>query len=264
MLIKELCATADADRGMYARIVRTLIVICTTVVHGAVPAQGGPPVVTDDPDTPGDGHWEINVGAIGEHTRNGWAIAAPDADINYGWGDHVQLKVDVPWTTNHERGEPWKSGLGTGFVGVKWRFIDQENTGFAMSTYPQFGHSILRASTRRGLAGHGSEFFLPIEVSTDLAGFGLAVEAGRNFVQKGADGWEAGVVGAHSCGGAVECIAEAHFSQIGGDWQTLLNFGVHWKLDEAMKVLAAAGRDLGARSNEQRSGIFYLGLQFTR
>src|SRR5207248_738988 len=26
-------------------------------------AQGGPPLITDDPDTPGPGYWEINVAA---------------------------------------------------------------------------------------------------------------------------------------------------------------------------------------------------------
>ena len=34
------------------------------VAVGAARAQGGPPLVTDDPDTPGDGHWEINLAAI--------------------------------------------------------------------------------------------------------------------------------------------------------------------------------------------------------
>jgi hypothetical protein len=27
-------------------------------------AQGGPPMVTDDPGTPGDGHWEINIASL--------------------------------------------------------------------------------------------------------------------------------------------------------------------------------------------------------
>ena len=27
-------------------------------------AQGGPPMITDDPDTPGPGYWEVNVSSI--------------------------------------------------------------------------------------------------------------------------------------------------------------------------------------------------------
>ena len=30
-------------------------------------AQGGPPFITDDPGTPGNRQWEINVGWLGTH-----------------------------------------------------------------------------------------------------------------------------------------------------------------------------------------------------
>src|SRR5215831_18405962 len=39
-------------------------------------AQGGPPMVTDDPGTPGDGHWEINIGSIATHSPGRWTVAA--------------------------------------------------------------------------------------------------------------------------------------------------------------------------------------------
>src|SRR5882757_592772 len=84
----------------------------------SVLAQGGPPLVTDDPDTPGNGHWEINLAAVGSHVPGLSQLALPDADINYGWGDHVQLKVDTPWLTADKSGEGVKSGLGTSEVGV--------------------------------------------------------------------------------------------------------------------------------------------------
>jgi hypothetical protein len=82
--------------------------------------------------TPGDGEWEINLAALGDRTRAGrWDVSLPDADINFGWGDRIQLKVDVPWTFVREPGEGWESDLGTGSVGVKWRFVDGgEGQGF--------------------------------------------------------------------------------------------------------------------------------------
>ena len=46
-------------------------------------------MATDDPGTPGDGKWEINLGVIGTHQRDGWLVDVPDADINYGLGDHI-------------------------------------------------------------------------------------------------------------------------------------------------------------------------------
>jgi len=227
-------------------------------------AQGGPPMVTDDPETPGDGHWEINIGAIATRTPGRWEVAAPDADINYGWGDRIQLKLDIPWVTARDDGERWKSGVGEAEVGVKWRFVDQERAGFSLSTYPQYGRSLLKSSIRRGLAADGHRFFLPLEFATELAGFGVAAEIGREFVQRGPNAWAAGVVAAHACGGEVECMAEIHTTQAAGEHQTLLNLGLRWKLDDALTVLAAAGRDVGVRSDEHRQALVYLGLQIKR
>ena len=115
-------------------------------------AQGGPPLVTDDPETPGAGKWETNFAVIYQRTRAGRSeVAAPDIDMNYGWGERIQLKLDVPWVFARESGEPWKSGLGKGDVGVKWRFIDEEKSGYSVSTYPQYVWNILPSSASRGI-----------------------------------------------------------------------------------------------------------------
>src|SRR5215831_17745582 len=101
-----------ARKGLRTRwwMVAVRLFVCAGVVATGANtwAQGGPPMVTDDPGTPGDGHWEINLGAIGTRTPGHWEIAAPDADINYGWGVRVQLKVDVPWLTTRDDGQHWK------------------------------------------------------------------------------------------------------------------------------------------------------------
>jgi hypothetical protein len=221
-------------------------------------------MVTDDPGTPGDGHWEINLGAIGTRTPGHLEIAAPDADINYGWGDRVQLKLEVPWVTTREDGQPWKSGAGDVGLGVKWRFIDQERAGVSVSTYPQYNRSLLDASVRRGITTDGHQVFLPLEIATETGGFGVAAEVGRNFVQGGSSQWQAGVVAGRACGGEVECMAELHTTWAPGDRQTLLNLGLHWKLSDSVAVLAAAGHDFGARSEAHRDAIVYLGLQLSR
>ena len=43
-------------------------------------------MVSDDPETPGKGHWEINLASIGARSALRWEVTAPDADLNYGWG----------------------------------------------------------------------------------------------------------------------------------------------------------------------------------
>lgn len=249
---------------MRTRIVWAAAIVLLALASGSAFAQGGPPLVTDDPETPGDGHWEINLATIGEHTSGRWNIAAPDADINYGWGEHVQLKVDAPWLFVHETGQPWKSGLGAPDVGVKWRFIDIEDSGFSMSTYPQYSRNWLSSSARRGISAPGGQLFLPIEASTVRHGFGLDAELGVNVVQYGPTEVAAGGIVAHSCGRSLECLGEVREVLASHDSQTLLNFGLHWKLDESMVVLAAAGRQFGSHSQEQQRLLFYLGIQLLK
>jgi hypothetical protein len=234
------------------------------VASTAVFAQGGPPLVTDDPETPGDGHWEINLATIGAHTSGRWDIAAPDADINYGWGEHIQLKVDVPWEFVHESGQAWKTGLGAPNVGVKWRFIDIEDSGFSMSTYPQYTRNWLSSTANRGINPPGGQFFLPIEVATEVRQFSLDAEAGPNIVQYGTTQWMVGGIVAHSCGRDLECLGEIRRTFAPDDSQTLLNFGLHWKLNESAIVLAAAGRQFGQHTDDQQRFLFYLGIQLLK
>ena len=232
---------------------------------GTARAQGGPPMVTDDPETPGDGKWEINLAGLGSRTRAGrWEVSVPDADINYGWGDRIQLKLDVPWTFVRESGERWKSGLGAGNVGVKWRFLDGGDGGLSMSTYPQYLSGWLQSSKKRGITSDEKEFFLPLEAAREVGGWSLDGEVGRNFVQHGTNQWVAGGIVAHACGEGRECLFEVHEAHAPHDSHTLLNLGLHWKLGESTVLLASAGREVGARSDEQQGSLFYLGIQVLR
>src|ERR1700730_11610703 len=76
-------------------------VLVTTVASALLPAhafaQGGPPLLTDDPDTPGPGHWEINIAALMEKTRSQRRVEVPRVDLNYGVGRRIQLKFEMPW-----------------------------------------------------------------------------------------------------------------------------------------------------------------------
>src|SRR2546428_9214509 len=50
-------------------------------------AQAGPPFVTDDPEPPPPGGWEINVPFIVERTPGKTDMDAPLFDLNYGLPD---------------------------------------------------------------------------------------------------------------------------------------------------------------------------------
>jgi len=56
-------------------------------------AQGGPPLETDDPGTPGAGHVELNLSMEAERDHGGTLYDAPRIDANLGLGTRFQLKL---------------------------------------------------------------------------------------------------------------------------------------------------------------------------
>src|SRR5438270_9237421 len=112
-------------------------------------AQAGPPLLTDDPETPGNNKWEINIAAIILQRRTERLWSTPLLDINYGLGERIQLKAEIPWMVLQSRsGGQNQTGPGSANVGVKWRFLDRKRHGFAMSTYPQLEFRTSAASVR--------------------------------------------------------------------------------------------------------------------
>jgi hypothetical protein len=98
-------------------------------------AQGGPPFLTDDPETADNNHFEINYGFIGARTPTSGAYQVPDFDINYGLGDRLQLKYEIPIALEETRAQPATppsspmpgsviGGLGESLMGIKWRFYE--------------------------------------------------------------------------------------------------------------------------------------------
>jgi hypothetical protein len=120
---------------------RIVILALPFLVAAAARAQGGPPFRTDDPDTPGNLHWEINFGFVGDRNPGSGVYQVPDVDINYGLGDRIQLKYEIPIALAETR--PTSStdplspsaqdsmqdgqvigGLGESQPGIKWRFYE--------------------------------------------------------------------------------------------------------------------------------------------
>ncbi|QMV18787.1 hypothetical protein GOB94_08905 [Granulicella sp. 5B5] len=117
------------------RRTRWLLLVILAILPRLAHAQGGPPFLTDDPETPGNQHWEINYGFIGDRNPGQGAYQVPDFDLNYGLGDRIQLKYELPIAIAETRTStptpatiaPPNSiatGLGESLLGVKWRFYE--------------------------------------------------------------------------------------------------------------------------------------------
>src|SRR2546423_565218 len=111
--------------------------------------QGGPPLISDDPGTPGNGKWEINTAFISARTPQKKTLEAPHVDFNYGLGDHTQLKYEVGYLLVDDRDSGWHNGVGNSLLGWKWRFLDEDRQGISMSIYPQLEINTPLGITRR-------------------------------------------------------------------------------------------------------------------
>src|SRR5438093_11936683 len=111
------------------------VAVCVAAFPQRIVAQGGPPLRTDDPQTPGNGHWEINVAWTLSQKQNERVFAIPLIAINYGLGQHIQLKAGVPWLVLQERRVRTQSGFGSANFGVTWRLVAEDRHGFGMSTH---------------------------------------------------------------------------------------------------------------------------------
>ena len=228
-------------------------------------AQGGPPMLTDDPGTPGAGSWEINAAYAQHRTHEETLHSVPYVDFNYGLGENIQLKYETAWLISEvPDNSGTKSGLDNSLFGVKWRFLDEKRDGFDMSVYPQLQVENGTGSVSRGIAEPGPNLFLPVEVAHDFGRFKIVGEAGYQIFHSTENEWVIGVLGATQVSESLEVMAELRsFSEKflnAGD--VVANVGMRHKLNEKVKLVASVGTGL---TNHPDSTTFltYVGVQIT-
>lgn len=152
----------------YRHLPAALAVVLPTI---ATPAWAGVPFVTDDPDTPDKGHFEINVAGQYTLNRNEQTGNIPSVEVNYGLTDHIELHILLPLAFEHPVGGASVSGLGDIELGVKYRFLDDDDEGWQPAI--AFAPSILvpTGNANRDLGSGRTQAFLPIWLSKDIGKF---------------------------------------------------------------------------------------------
>jgi Putative MetA-pathway of phenol degradation len=222
-------------------------------------AEAGPPFVTDDPETPPPGGWEINIPFIIEHTVGGTEMDAPLFDLNYGL-PNVQLKFEAPIRIVRQKNNR-AVGLGDPLLGIKWRFLADEKSKSQLGVYPQVRLPV--GDPRRGLGEGQAAYVLPFLVQKGWANWTLYGNVGywwqtaadqRNF-------WYAGAVLERELNERLTLGAELFGStpqERGGRAEVAFNVGGTWKANEHINLLCTAGRDIVGDARV----IAYVGLQF--
>lgn len=225
-------------------------------------AAAGPPLLTDDPDTPGDNNWEINVATTTEHTHDESSYETPLLDINYGVGDRIQLKYEVPYVVEKTQDAPTRSALGNSLLGVKWRFYDDaQNSGLSVSTYPQLELNTSKYARTHGLVDDTPNYLLPIEINRAFENFELGVEAGHWFTHKMPASNILGLSATRQITPAFEALGEIYNTWTQSEKrETLLDLGGRYTLRDHMLLLFMAGHSIGNAPAAEWVG--YLALQF--
>jgi hypothetical protein len=222
-------------------------------------------MVTDDPGTPGNGHWEINVAWTDQEQPGVRTIGLPLLDANYGVGDRLQLNYQASWNVIDAGSAAADSGMSDSQLACKWRFYDAGETGLQVSTYPRYTFvNPSSRSDRRGTADPNATFLLPAEVRHAFGRWSVNADFGRTFSGSASErGWMGGVcVGAEILKGW-EIDAEAHATTLDrlGSSEVILNAGVRHDFSEHLTLLLAVGADARNTIAPRSRLLTYAGLQ---
>ena len=222
-------------------------------------AQAGPPFVTDDPEPPPPGGWEINVPFILERSPGRTEMDSPLFDLNYGL-PNVQLKLEIPVKVVQVDADGTMAGAGDLLIGVKWRFLNNEQSKCQLGVYPQL--LLPTGDHGRGLGEGRSAFVFPVVAQKSWEKWTLYGNVGfwwhtasetRNYVYAGAvlkrEINERLTLGAELFGNSPK--------ERNGRSEVAFNIGGSLKLNEHINLLFTGGRDIVGDTH----ATAYVGLQ---
>jgi hypothetical protein len=131
----ELAVVVARSFSLLSRIGLAAVALLAISMRGAL---AGPPFLTDDPEPTDTGHFEDYLHS--DATRAGGATfgTAVGLEINYGAFADTQISADLPLGYQTERHDSTRFGLGDATLGVKYRFIEEDDAGWRpqVSFYP--------------------------------------------------------------------------------------------------------------------------------
>jgi hypothetical protein len=222
-------------------------------------------MITDDPGTPGDGHWEINVAWTEQETPGSTLVGIPLLDANYGVGDRIQLNYQASWNSLRLSDYPTRSGMSDSQLAVKWRFYDAGEDGLKVSMYPRFSFLDPDShSDRRGTADSSPAFLMPIEVLEDFRVISINIDFGHTFSADASDrGWICGLCIGRNVTKHWELDAEVHLNSSDRFQasETTINVGTRYDLSDDATLLLAIGKDAGNSIGPRISLLSFVGVQ---
>jgi hypothetical protein len=247
-----------------ARITAAVAAICGAVASGA---YAGPPFRTDDPEPVEYQHWEFYTFTTGTHIKGDTAGILPGVEINHGIVPNVQLHLIAPIAFDQPQGSGIKFGYGDTELGVKYRFIQEDEKGWRpmVGVFPQL--EVPTGNAARGLGTGHTHAFLPLWLQksfgdwTTYGGGGYWINPGLGNKNYWFAGWllQRKVTEQLTLGGE---LFHQTTSVLGGADQTGFNLGGYYDVTENHHILFSAGRGV-QNSGTTNEFSFYVGYQLT-
>jgi hypothetical protein len=242
----------------HAKFKYAILFACSVLIlfSESIFAQSSPPLLSNDPGTPGPGNWEINIltSLARSNVDNEWQI--PLFDFNYGIGDRCQLTASMPFVIGQEKGAGVKRTFDGIEMGVKYRFVDNPGTtGSNFSFFPKVYFSFVEEKSPK--------LSLPLEWHYEWLHFGLTAEVGHIWVNTKSDGWEGGM-GAALLLDPVSLFAEWHTGVREAPFELsgqILSVGFTWEWSKTVSLFGSFGKSL--QNHEEATTFWSLaGFQF--
>lgn len=254
--------------GLKRFAVRAALALALSVTASGA-AVGGPPFRTDDPEPVGYQNFEFYTFTTGTDVAGDTAGVGPAFEFNYGPTDDIQLHVVAPFGFDSPSGEPGHFGYGDTELGVKFRFIHEDDRGLRpmVGIFPLV--ELPTGNEQNGLGAGYTRAFLPVWVQKSFGSWDSYGGGGYWINRHSATGdknyWFMGwllqnhVTKQLTLGGE---IFHQTPDKVRGKASTGFNLGGCYDFNDHDHLLFSAGRDLQHPSENNRFS-WYVGYQIT-
>lgn len=214
-------------------------------------------MITDDPGTPDKGNWEINFSVNSYLQKHEKEFETPLLDINFGFNERTQLKMEFSYLFVQTVPGKFQGRFGDLTVGIKYRFLDEDKSGIAISIYPQ-----ITVATQLDVK---NEYLFPLQFEKSFGKVIIGLDArysyisgDEGFIQNGLlfgfDFWERLVV-------MGEFVYWANVQKYSGI-ESVVNLGMKYHINDLLTFMISMGSSLFSPSDDLiTSFISFVGFQ---
>lgn len=226
-----------------------LSAVCAVLYIVSFAQEGGPPMLTEDPEVAEEGTWEINT-SLNPIISNRLEMLLPNLDINYGVVRDLQFHIGIPHHVDISKRNA-SASFGSLEFGVKIHFFHEERSFISVGTHP-----ILQFTGDK-------EFSFPLLVQKTIGRFlvGDALTpfwANQNGLR---NGFLIGYKPTESTGLMSEYFVEKIYDEKSGT-NGYINLGIRHIVAKHATILISFGTQVMTRKGEPKDYfIGYLGVQ---